>query len=353
MRRIAFAVVLLGCGDTGSGRDTSLSGGIADDGAGTSDGSSTGAVADDDGGETTAAAGSEGSAGDGADETSTGDVPVQPVACTFPSTTFGAGLVELDVPTGSPDRLVFQIPGVPDPGVVQSATLRFDSRDADHPGEEGLVWVNGQGPFDLPADPAWDNAAGTGEIDVGTALVAGVNSVEFGAGSLVPRSVFEIGNVVIDATAALPACPDPPPPLPAERTVDYHDATYTMRHNWVLRCDDYAYTARGDEHLEEDCEGLYAPDGTRMGTATFAFPDLAPSLYEVQIRSRHTVNRNPNGALFVVDGVGMRIFQNDDAGYVTDIWGQARLQGDVDVVLDSAQEQESDSVIWVRLVPVP
>ena len=119
----------------------------------------------------------------------------------------------------------------------------------------------------------------------------------------------------------------------------------------MLRCDDYAFTARGDEHIPSDCDGLYIPDGNRTGTATFSFPDLVAADYEVQIRSRHTTNRNPNGALFVVDGVGKRIFQNDDADYTTDIWGEASLAGDVDVVLDSTPEGESDSVIWVRLAP--
>ena len=35
----------------------------------------------------------------------------------------------------------------------------------DHPGEEGQIWVNGAGPSDLPANAAWDNAAGTGEVE--------------------------------------------------------------------------------------------------------------------------------------------------------------------------------------------
>jgi hypothetical protein len=124
-----------------------------------------------------------------------------------------------------------------------------------------------------------------------------------------------------------------------------------QRHNWVLRCNDYAFTAYGAEHLPDDCDGLYAPDGSRKGTATFAFPGVADGTYEIQIRSRHTENRNPLGALFVVDGEGKRVNQRDDKSYTTDIWGSKTLAGDVEVVLDSAMESESDSVIWVKIVP--
>ena len=55
----------------------------------------------------------------------------------------------------------------------------------------------------------------------------------------------------------------------------------------------------------------------------------------------------------MVDGEGKRINQRDDKNYTTDIWGTKQLGGDVDVVLDSTMENESDSVIWVKLVPAP
>ncbi|MCA9691060.1 MAG: hypothetical protein KC636_15755 [Myxococcales bacterium] len=282
----------------------------------------------------------------------TTDAPLEPRLCGFSSTTYGQGLAVLDVPKGSPERLVFTVPSLPDPALVLAATLRFDSHDADHPGEEGRIWLNGQGPYDLPADASWDNQDGVGQVDVSGATIAGDNTVEFGPGALEPASYYFIGNVALEVTALVDACPEPPPPAAVERTVWYQDASYTKRHNWVLRCDDYAYTAKGDEHLDEDCEGLYAPDGTRKGKAVFAFPALVPATYEVRVRARHTVNRNPLGALFVVDGEGKRIKQNDDLDYVVDVWGTAALAGDVEVVLDSSMEGESDSVIWVKLVPV-
>lgn len=284
--------------------------------------------------------------------------PLPPAqACNYPSTTFGGAMQELDVPTGSPDVLSFSVLGVPEPSLLASATLHFASHDADHPGEEGLVWVNGMGPYELPADAGWDNVDAMSSIDISGATVEGLNVIEFGAGSLEPRSFYRIGDVRVEAQAWVEDCdkaPEPPPPDAVARQVDYRDAAYTMRHNWVLRCDgfEYAFTAYGDEHIGSDCDDLYAPDGSRRGTATFSFPGLVPATYEVQIRSRHTENRNPSGALFVVEGEGIRIDQRDDADFTTDIWGVRELGGDVEVILDSAQESESDSVIFVRLEPV-
>lgn len=272
--------------------------------------------------------------------------------CQYRSVTFGAARVEIDVGPASPERLTFRVDGLPDPALIDEAILRFDSHDADHPGEEGVIRVNGAGPYDLPADLSWDNQDGSGEVDVTGATVAGANTIEFGAGSLASGSYYFVGNVTLVVDALVSDCPEPPPPAPTERTVWYQDATYTKRHNWVLRCDDYAFTAHGDEHLPEDCDGLYAPDGTRKGKAIFAFPDLTEGTYEIRIRARHTVNRNPLGALFVVDGEGKRVDQRDDLSYTTDVWGSKALAGDVEVVLDSSMESESDSVIWVKLAPL-
>ena len=355
MRRgvLALALLAVACGggdpDSPFGLAPTSVGGTAggDDGSGeTGSGDGSGGTED---------AGTEDGLPDpDATDDATTDAPPTASECTYESTSFGEGMLELDVPPDSPLQLTFFVPGLPDPALVESATLRFDSYDADHPGEEGTVWINGAGPYDLPADAAWDNADGSGTLDVTGALVAGSNEIAFGPGPL-ERSFFRIGNVALDLVAAVEDCeppPDGPVGNPVPRQVDYQDAEYTMRHNWVLRCNDYAFTAHGDEHLDSDCEGLYAPDGTRRGTASFFFGDVEPGTYEIQIRSRHTVNRNPAGALFVVDGEGKRIDQRDDADYTTDVWGTRDLEGDVTVVLDSSQESESDSVIWVRLQPV-
>lgn len=352
-----MGVCLVACGPS-TGRDGGLGplgpslGDDTGDDAGS--GSGTGAEPTTTGADESTGAGE--STGPSVDETGDPLPPAQ--ACSYPSTSFGQGMQELDVPTGSTEVLSFSVPEVPDPVLIESATLRFASHDADHPGEEGVVWVNGQGPYDLPADAGWDNVTGSGSIDVTGALVAGINVIEFGAGSLEPRSFYRIGDVALDVLARVEACMDPVEPPPADavpRELDYWDATYAMRHNWVLRCDgsfDYAYTASGQDHIALDCEGLYDPDGTERGTATWVFEDVVPATYEIQIRSRHTVNRNPLGALFIVNGEGIRIHQDDDADFTTDIWGVRELAGDVTVVLDSSMEAESDSVVWVRLEPV-
>lgn len=77
-----------------------------------------------------------------------------------------------------------------------------------------------------------------------------------------------------------------------------------------------------------------------------------PARYRVVIRSRHTENRNPRGALFVVEGVEERIDQRTSSDYEDDVWGERSLSGDVDVILDSSREGESDSVTSVSLVPI-
>lgn len=341
---IAIACVLLGCGADGSASTSFGSGSIG--GAGES-GSASGSSSESGSGGGEASSGATSSVDS---SSSSESAPVDVIPCSLLADGYGGAMLELDVGPTSDERLVFTIRDVP-ASAITSATLRFASEDADHPGEEGTVVVNDAAPHDLPAMATWDNAPGDGAIEVLGEIVDGDNTIAFGPGPL-ERSFFRIGDVALDVMLAADACPDGPDAMAIERTVDYHDATYTMRNNWVLRCDDYAYTAHGDDHLAEDCDGLYAPDGSSRGTATFAFADLVPATYEVRIRSRHTVNRNPLGALFVVDGVEKRIPQNDDLDYVTDVWGEAELGGDVEVVLDSSREDESDSVIWVRLVPV-
>ncbi|MEM9072512.1 MAG: hypothetical protein AAGE52_28655, partial [Myxococcota bacterium] len=114
----------------------------------------------------------------------------------------------------------------------------------------------------------------------------------------------------------------------------------------------YAFTASGDEHLPTDCDGGYRDRGNRRGRAIFRFEDVVPARYRVVIRSRHTENRNPRGALFVVEGVEERIDQRTSSDYEDDVWGERSLSGDVDVILDSSREGESDSVTSVSLVPI-
>lgn len=139
---------------------------------------------------------------------------------------------------------------------------------------------------------------------------------------------------------------------PKQKEIGYEQAVYTKRHNWVLKCYPNAYTAGSSEH--QACDSEYNPDGSRTGKAKFNFTAVPPGAYDVYVGGRHTGNRNPAGALFIVDGHSALIHQKDDSGdYVWDYHGKYCLSGDVLVVLDSTVNSGSDSVFGVRLVPAP
>jgi hypothetical protein len=282
--------------------------------------------------------------------------------CEVRSTTFDAPFQSLDVGPTSTERLRFTVPGVP--AGTTAATLRFDSRDADHPGEEGTITVNGRRGPTIPAMAAWDNTTiPDNRVDVSALVVPGTNTVEFGPGPL-PRSAFGIGRVALEVTARVASCtgtPSPPPPpppppgaRPVERRLGYREATFTNRFNFVNRCDaNYVYSARSD-HPGEDCDNAYRPDGTLRGTVTFTFRDVVSATYDVLVVSRHSSNRNDAMALFVVNGEGRRIDQRTGSGtltLVTDLWGRRALGGTVTVVLDTTSNRGSDSVSSVILRP--
>lgn len=283
--------------------------------------------------------------------------------CTLRSTTFDAAMQEIDVGPTSGTRLRFTLPDVP--AGVTAATLRFDTFDADHPNEEGRITVNGVGPFQIPANVAWDNTTQSDQrVDVTRAVREGSNVVEFGPGPL-DRSFYRIGRVQLDVVARAARCGGAvTPPVDAgmptgprvTRRLGYMNATYTRRGNFVFRCDaNYAYTARGD-HASEDCTGGYNPDGTLRGTATFTFPNVVSGAYDIIVTSRHSSNRNILGALFVVNGEPSRIDQRTGPGTLTlvdDTWGRRTLSGTVTVVLDATNNRGSDSVSAVTLRPVP
>jgi len=147
-----------------------------------------------------------------------------------------------------------------------------------------------------------------------------------------------------------PLCPGDAQNPPMRLQMGYREAAYTQRHNWVLNCYDYAYTAHGAEH--EECDPDFEPDGSRRGTATFTFLDVPPGNYRVMIGSRHTENRNGAGAVFLVNG--RRSVMDQRVNAPERVWephGDHCLSGRVDVVLDSTPNAGSDSVFGVRLEP--
>ncbi len=342
-----------GSGDSWDSWDTDDSGSGGTSASSSASGATSGGSAGTDSGDPTATATAGGSTTGGS--STGGDVLPPAIACSYPSLTYGKGLFELDVDKGSKETLSFVIPGLPAPELLTSATLHFRGYDIDHPGEEGDVHLNGGGPLPLPADAGWDNQEHDLELDILGETVLGNNSAVFTAGTFSGGTFYRIGDVRIEVMAQVEDCPEPPEPTGEEVILDYHEAVFTKRHNWVDRCDfngGYAYTAKSDEHIPADCEGLYDPDGTRQGKAIFTFEDLAPGTYEIGVRSRHTENRNPKGALVIVDGESKRIKQNDDKDFVEDIWGVKALSGTIDVIVDSTQEDASDSVIHVRVTPI-
>lgn len=288
-------------------------------------------------------------------------------ACSLLSRDYDAPLRELDAPAGSAARLRFEVDAVPSPSLIARALLRFDTYDANTPTLEGRIDVNGRGALDLPADRANANRTVNGvTVDVTPLLREGLNVVEFGPGPL-DRSVFRVGRVSLELSARLAVCPRPESApdggvvdagvAPVLRRLTYQQARYTRRHNVVFRCrQNYAYTARGASHSGVDCQQLYDPDGTLRATAQFVFTQVIDGFYDILVTSRHSVNRNRLGALFIVNGERRRINQRDNRGglnLATDRWGRRRLSGTVRVVLNSLVNQGSDSVAWVTLRPVP
>lgn len=297
------------------------------------------------------------------------DDPAPLMTCTYASTTFGNAMQELDV-IGDPDsplRLRFTVPGVPAPELVQEATLRFRGYDLDHPGEEGLIYVNDSAGLSIPANEANESVESVPEVDVTAQVVEGNNEIHFGPGPL-DRSYFRIGDVELVVVAQVDSCEQGGSDdggtntgNGVAQTIDYTEAEYSQRHNWVWRCnfpEPYAFTAANNKHQSSDCGNAYAPDGSAHGTATFHFQDVIEDDYVVEVHAYHTFNRNPNGASIIVDGVAGTVNQRTDmegeAYAATAEWGIAHLSGDVDIVLDSAQGgYASDAVSWIRISPVP
>lgn len=275
--------------------------------------------------------------------------------------TFDGPADEREVNTWRADvaQVRFVVPGLADPARLRAAYVRFRGWDLDTPGREGHLQVNDGPLLPLPADPAYTNAHHAAVIQVDpVTLRAGDNTLKFLAFDQPEGAYFRISQVQIE-TQGPDACPvvvPPPPPDDGrtgqgrERTLGYREATYTQRRNWVLDCRDYAYTARGAEH--EACDGQYNPDGSTHGTATFRFGGVVADRYTVRVEGRLTENRNPRGTLVRVGGNQVRIDQRSEGEVAFQSAGEYVLSGDVDVVIDSTQENGSDSVRRVQLQPV-
>ncbi len=170
-----------------------------------------------------------------------------------------------------------------------------------------------------------------------------------------PNSAMDVPNAMMDVPNGRADARVADSGRPVVRTIGYRMATYTQRGNWVLDCTrGYAYTARGGDHIAEDCDRAYAPDGTYHGTATFLFRAVVASNYDVEIVSRFSMNRDPGGALFTINGRAFPpIDQRPGSTIVTTTLTRIMLSGDVSVVLDNSRGSGSDSVQSVTLRPAP
>jgi len=133
----------------------------------------------------------------------------------------------LSVSAGSSERLSFHVDDVPAPSGLSFALLAMRLYDADYPGQEGEVYVNGQGPLSLPADPAWDDEHSNPTLAVPVAyLQAETNLFEFGAGT---RDITHYAVSRLALTVYGSACASQPdayvPPLPDAHVLQLDSST--------------------------------------------------------------------------------------------------------------------------------
>ena len=120
----------------------------------------------------------------------------------------------LNLQQGEDRSVTVTFDGVPAPGWLDSATLDLWLTDSDHPGEEGSVYLNGQGPLDLPASPDWESQTVHAQLHLPPAwLVPGTNHVRFGRPSRA-RTYFELSRaaLLLSGPACAPGPTDAGPP---------------------------------------------------------------------------------------------------------------------------------------------
>lgn len=137
-----------------------------------------------------------------------GDAGNSPACSELRSNEYADAEAALNVSLGSTERLTYTIDDVPNPAEIDHAELSMWLHDADHPGEEGTVFVNGDGPLALPADTSWNDATAQAVlvIPVGS-LQTGHNVIEFGAGSLA-ATTYAVSRVALQVEGS--ACAAPP-----------------------------------------------------------------------------------------------------------------------------------------------
>ena len=296
---IVAAAVLLGCG--------SSPGRVGGDGWDTvgSDGSTGGAMP----GSSTGMPPAETSAGSSEGGDAESDDPPTVQTCVYEATNPGPQLLDTDEGTQS---LTFTVPGLPDPSAVQSATLHFDSYDADYPGEEGTITVNGGAPINLPAEEAWgDGGAMPNEVPVNGMTVVGSNQIVFAAGPR-DRTYYSIGGVRLEVEAQVDDCDDPQPP---------GDPTLDVVEDGLVAA--FAFD-EGEGTLLEDLVGNH--DATAHGNCTWEDGGLVHSGEDAYIDV-------PRGSMLEGD-------------FSVDLWFVADSVGEAGRVVTAASDIGGDGPEW-------
>lgn len=151
-----------------------------------------------------------GGSGGGSVEPDGGTVEA-PACAPLPSREYDAEPAFIDEPLGSTVRRTFNIDEVPAPDGISYAHLTMTLYDADHLGEEGFVYVNGQAALALPAQPSWNDASAEATLSVPPSyLVAGTNIVEFGPGTR-PTTYYSVSRVGLEVLGPICAEADAGP----------------------------------------------------------------------------------------------------------------------------------------------
>lgn len=140
--------------------------------------------------------------------------PQGPVTCAFAADPSGP-YQEVNTHSADVPRVTFTVRGLPDG--VERAELRYTAHDADHPGREGWIEVNGQPRIALPADAALDNLDRAFVVDVSGRTVAGDNRVDFIADEGPEGAFYRISGLSLVVTGEGLPCGEPAPgPQPGQ-----------------------------------------------------------------------------------------------------------------------------------------
>lgn len=134
--------------------------------------------------------------------------PSGPVTCSFAADPSGA-YQEVNTHSADVPRVTFTVRGLP--AGIERAELRYTAHDADHPGSEGWIEINGHPRIELPADAALDNLDRDFAVDVSGRTAPGDNRVDFVAHEGPDGAYYRISNLSLVVTGEGLPCGAPGP----------------------------------------------------------------------------------------------------------------------------------------------